>query len=91
MDKLKNIHCESFCKFNVGQNIDECKSKCLCPTGSIDDLNSLQGVKCVEKAIPEGNMMMHHHASVPKTVKKNESAAPKPIETTAPKPSSQDK
>ena len=54
IDKLKEMHCNSFCNFNAGQNVEECKNKCLCPTESISDVNSLQSAKCVENSVPQG-------------------------------------
>jgi len=86
-DKLKAIHCDSFCNFNIGQNIEECKNKCLCPSESISHVNSLDGVKCVEKSVPEGNSYDHlnSYSSVPKQNKAAPAgAAPAPAPAPTP-------
>lgn len=75
-DKLKDIHCNSFCNFNASQNVEECKNKCLCKTESVNDVNSLKGVKCVETSIPQGVSSDHLNSfssvpSLPKPEAKN--------------------
>lgn len=88
-DKLKEIHCNSFCNFNIGQNVEECKNKCLCPSESISDVNSLQGVKCVERSEPQGVSSEHlnSYSPVPQAKAPAKAQAKAPAKTPAKAPS----
>lgn len=58
-ESLRELHCKSFCNFNISENVEECKKKCLCKTANIENINSLSGVKCVDNSIPQGISSTH--------------------------------
>lgn len=59
IESLRELHCKSFCNFNISENVEECKKKCLCKTENIENINSLNGVKCADTSIPQGILSAH--------------------------------